>query len=77
MKAKSKWTIGFLGLGALWTAFELYAIHDSSDDTIPLTSYIINYIPWYVGYPLIVAFGCWLAYHFGYWYAEHERVKRK
>lgn len=68
---KTKWTIGFLGVTAIAILMELIAAFDNSENTIPWTSYIVDNIPAFIGFPLIALFAAWLVRHFySYYYPK-------
>lgn len=63
-----KWRYTFIGVLLIGLAMELFAVLDHNDKTQPLTTIIVQYIPFWVGFPIIVGVCGWLIYHFYYWY---------
>ncbi len=75
-KAKKKqWTIVFLGITALTILLEIFASFDGNPNTIPWTSYIVRYIPVWVGLPIIIGFAIWLVAHFVKKYSDAGKIK--
>lgn len=68
MTRRTAWIVGFLGGFLAWVAAELWAAYDHSSNTVPLTNIIVEHVPMWAGFPLIVAFSIWLTTHFWiYW----------
>lgn len=61
---KKWWTVGFLGIIALAILLEIFAAFDTDPNTVPLTLYVINYVPVWIGLPIIIGFAIWLVVHF-------------
>ena len=61
---KKWWTVGFLGITVLAVFLELFASFDGDPNTLPWTRYIVNYIPAWIGLPIIIGFAIWLVIHF-------------
>ena len=64
-----KWTAIFFSVIGLAVGLELIAVFTKTGDYMPLTWYIVNYIPAELGMFLITGFSGWLIYHFAkrYW----------
>ena len=76
LNKKQKWTVAFFGLIALAGGMELLAVFDTSNDTIPLTTYIVDYVPEWITFPVIIALFVWLMYHFYPRYKEKDLKNR-
>lgn len=63
-RSRKTWIGAFLGLGAAWAAMELYASYSSTDDAIPLTWLIVDYVPAWLALPFVTVFSGWLVMHF-------------
>ena len=63
-RTKKTWTLVFLGITAIAIFLEIFASFDKNPDTIPWTRYIVNYIPAWIGLPIIIGFAIWLVVHF-------------
>jgi hypothetical protein len=72
MKNKTKWIIGFLGIIGLTVVLELISAFDNSEDTRSLTQIIVEFIPSWIGFPLIFLFSGWLVYHFYKFYKKRN-----
>jgi hypothetical protein len=57
-----KWLIG--GLTGFWLVWELIAAFDGNDGTYPLTQFVTEYVPWWIGIPAAVVLAGWLVPHF-------------
>lgn len=73
MSRRTAWTVGFLAGFAAWIAAELLAAFDSDPNTVPLTALIVDHVPLWYGFPIVVAFAVWLVAHF--WIYWHQRKK--
>ena len=67
-----KWTIAFLGLTGVVVGMELFAAYFDTG-AMPWTFYISNYIPSWIGLPLIFGFSVWLCRHFIKAYEETKK----
>lgn len=68
MTRRTAWIVGFLAGFVAWIVAEVWAAFDSSTNTVPLTNIIVEHVPMWLGFPLIVAFAVWLVLHFWiYW----------
>lgn len=71
------WGGAFLGLTAVVIILELFASFDDSDNTVPWTDYIVQYIPGEVTAVLIGGLCLWLPVHFGLrYYKQHKEAKQ-
>lgn len=68
---RNTWIILFLSVTGLAILMELWgALGPDPNTFMPWTSLIIQYIPMWIGFPVIVLFAGWLIYHFYYWYRK-------
>lgn len=66
--SKKMWGFGFLGITAVAIALEVFAATDNNANTIPWTSYIVNYVPYEITFLVIGGLATWLIVHFLRWY---------
>lgn len=72
---KRVWPFAFLGLIAVFIGAEVWASVDSSPDTVPLTDYLVRYVPEEVLYALVGALLLWLPYHLWRRFRRREQAK--
>lgn len=69
---KKVWSSIFLGLTGIVVGMEVWAANDSTPDTRPWTSFILQYLPKEVTYAVIAGFAVWLYFHFKKYYGEQK-----
>jgi hypothetical protein len=67
-------TLGMLAALALFVGEELWFALDDSPDTVPLTVIVVDHVPMWLGFPLIVVFAVWLVVHFWTWWRRRRRT---
>ena len=68
--SKKEWNWIFLFVTGVAIFMELAAIFDGNADTQPWTVLITDNIPFWIGYPLIVAGCIWIVIHFWKYYKK-------
>jgi hypothetical protein len=74
---RAVWTVIFLPLAAVLVGLELLAALDGRPETVPLTDYVVTYVPWEVTTALIGALILWLPAHLGIRYVRKRRTERR
>lgn len=73
MKFNTKnWVITFFGTIGLAVFWEIFSLVDNNRATQPLTHYIVTYIPWQIGMPVIIGIAIWLVQHFSKFYRQRR-----
>jgi hypothetical protein len=73
--SKALWLVGFLGTFGLWLAEEIWAAYDADPNTVPLTNFLVDNVPGWILFPVILTFAVWISAHFWIYIQLHRKGK--
>lgn len=74
---KKIWLLWFLGALGVFGIYEAIAIFDNNEETIALTTAIVNNVNPYWFFGILALFLIWFIHHMIYWYRRFGKFGRK